>query len=308
VNLNRVMMARLWSPRPVLRKRVSVRGLGERTQLRRRERTLTPALSRIIGRGSVGSGAFTLVELLVVLGITTVLIAMLLPTLSIARESARSAACASNLRQLHLASMLYANDNRGFLPPAHLDFITKNLHRWHGMRATVDEPFDFNGSLLKRYLQTPQIKKCPSFEFTPGGFEASAGGYGYNDHYLGSSMEEPAPMGLGLQAYEAQFVNAPARLSTIHRPAETIAFADAAFACPNLIEYSFLEPPLTGSGPADPSIHFRHRGRANVVWLDGHISSQRMEWTYPVNIHGAANAPMHLGYFGPRDNTLFDRR
>src|SRR5262249_11568760 len=115
--------------------------------------------------------AFTLVELLVVIGVIALLIALLLPALGAARESARRAACASNLRQLHFASIAYANDNKGFLPPAHLDYITKNLHRWHGTRATASQPFDFNGSQLKKYLQTPLIKQCPSFEFPPGGFE-----------------------------------------------------------------------------------------------------------------------------------------
>jgi hypothetical protein len=33
-----------------------------------------------------------------------------------------------------------------------------------------------------------------------------------------------------------------------------------------------------------------------------------MEWTYPINVYGVDNATAHLGFFGPRDNTLFDRR
>ena len=243
---------------------------------------------------------FTLVELLVVIGIIAVLIALLLPVLNVARESARSASCSSNLRQLHLASLLYAGDNRGYLPPAHLDYVTKNLHRWHGTRATTDEPFDFLGSALRRYLQTPQIKQCPSFDFTAGGFEESAGGYGYNDHYLGSSIED--------DGWTDDAVNRPAKAASVRKPSETIVFADAAMAWPNLVEYSFLEPPLVGGFPSSPSVHFRHRGRANVVWLDGHATSQRMEWTYPANVYGAANARFALGFFGPRDNRLFDRR
>jgi prepilin-type N-terminal cleavage/methylation domain-containing protein/prepilin-type processing-associated H-X9-DG protein len=61
-------------------------------------------------------GAFTLVELLVVIGIIAVLIGVLLPVLGRAREQGRSTACLSNLRQLGLAFMMYANDNKGFLP------------------------------------------------------------------------------------------------------------------------------------------------------------------------------------------------
>src|SRR5687768_8439473 len=60
--------------------------------------------------------AFTLVELLVVIAIIAVLIAMLLPVLSRAKEAASRTVCLSNHKQLLLASSFYANDNKGYLP------------------------------------------------------------------------------------------------------------------------------------------------------------------------------------------------
>jgi prepilin-type processing-associated H-X9-DG protein len=266
--------------------------------------------------------AFTIIELLVVIAIIALLMSVLMPALSVARSQGKAVICQSNIRQLALANIGYAVENDGYYVPASVDFLadsTGGLHRWHGVRKSSEELFDPLKGPLASYLADGKVKECPEkVKFMKGqnwniNYEQGCGGYGYNQVYIGSRVWQ-------LGSYKAEAYEKTTRVTEVARPAEVIMFADCAMANKEstgnkyIHEYSFAEPPFwlnngkpaTSWGYASPSIHFRHRNKANIGWVDGHISSESRTEYNGINGYGVKSADFAIGWFGPLDNSLFD--
>ena len=234
--------------------------------------------------------AFTLVELLIVLGILMVLASLTLSGLSGARKSAQSVQCLSNLRQLAVAATEYAARYDMTYPPAQWsDRSDPALTRgWDYTRrgATVLGP-----GLLWSGASSPAVQQCPAFD----GRSQSPGdpytGYNYNTSYIGRGTGE----------------GPPARVAAVKQPSRTILFGDGQGA---LGANTYMRSPKRS--PTEPASYahdatraagtqgYRHRGRTNVVFCDGHAESIRDRFT-------AGNPKVAEGTgFVSEDNSLYD--
>ena len=124
--------------------------------------------------------AFTLLDLLVSLAVVVVLISVLLPTLGAVRETTRRVVCASNQRQVGLGIQMFADANRGNIPPSvfmapsptgsHIsgtytpeDTMTLRIGTQSAGSRSLRSGWDGLGVLYQsEYLRTPEIYYCPS--------------------------------------------------------------------------------------------------------------------------------------------------
>lgn len=127
---------------------------------------------------------FTLIELLVVIAIIAILAAMLFPVLTRARESARKAACLSNLKQIGIAVALYLQDHDGVYPSQQRDGEPVNLPGGPVIYKNVQQNYM---DALYPYLRSPQVFICPSDTPNPYSRDWLRGwvnGYHFNGTFL----------------------------------------------------------------------------------------------------------------------------
>jgi prepilin-type N-terminal cleavage/methylation domain-containing protein/prepilin-type processing-associated H-X9-DG protein len=264
---------------------------------------------------------FTLVELLVVIGIIALLIAILLPALSRAREAGNRVKCLATERSMVQAAHLHAQDHQGYMPlggfqgAAWLNITTDPVGlgdsaRRHYIYVFYDPsyrplpttlalgiymgfPWPYNDMFdVTKALKSDELRRlfaCPSQERvtpgrsisgTPDGDWSSNCGQEYSSYVLNGFVLGITP----IPPVTGGELTPGGKLSRVRRPAEVFLFADG-----NSIPFSgstgfainsaYTQDDTLGSnwrGYTDQFDYTRHRGKVNVVFVDGHAETMTM--------------------------------
>src|SRR5437899_3439611 len=228
------------------------------------------------------SRGFTLIELLVVIAIIAILAAILFPVFAQARDKARQATCLSNIKQLSLGVLMYAQDYDEQL----LYRPTQAHCQWRYICATAKEPrwwLDWWDVVLP-YTKNNQIYNCPAAATAK---EPWLSAYGITNVAIGYSLSP----GQGLvQNTVVNGVAPGVALAQVTHPAQTIELGEAGHVWnPKATAAPFNSKdnpsPSLDWSPSDESgsewgPELRHGGGANMGFADGHAQWMRMEQFY----------------------------
>jgi len=208
--------------------------------------------------------AFTLIELLVVIAIIAILAGLLLPALAKAKEKAKNIQDLNNLKQIGIATLMYAHDNEGRVV---LDAFPQGVNTWATFLNTNSQ------------IQSPTIFVCPSYK--PFQFDVWATTFGVR-------RDPPTNYTAGLLKQFLLVDQIEAPVDYLH-VADTTSQAQNGYTARQYYKFD-------AAGPLK-QVHARHSGRANGLYIDGHAEGanrQRLDSLGIATEYGIDTAP---GYF-----------
>ena len=217
---------------------------------------------------------FTLIELLVVIAIIAILAAILFPVFAKVREKARQTSCTSNEKQFGLALLQYSQDNDELLPNRKNEGGKLNWKTY-----------------INPYVKSRQVWVCPSNPYT--GLDADGSGFpadyaANTDSGNGSPLIQPF---IDCNAWAGFACPNSASQAQLTQPSQTVGIVEfeGSFA-----DYRVTNAPFWGNTWAGPgSLMFAgHTGRANFLFLDGHVKSLKPLQTLDKEDGGSADTNM----------------
>lgn len=257
---------------------------------------------------------FTLMELLITLGIIALLIAVLLPAVSLARDSAKVSLCLANQRQLGLAVAMYANEHKREIPtgPSDSDDYTlgpSSGHKWSDTTSNAIWIFNETASKSRRernafgMVLSDSLVPDPKVAYCPG------------DDLPGDSIEErkkfanPDSMSnpdTSLDAYSGYFYRQLHGLTrgftgSVRNNIDELGYTEAAPNYPAGLKFQAMgwdRQSLITAGGATPRINHKNN-TVNIVYFDGHAKNypnylDRMGLT-DANVAAAGSVYARLG-------------
>ena len=233
------------------------------------------------------SRAFSLVELLVVIGIIGILAALVLTTVSQGKNKAKGIQCVGNVRQLGQALQLFVADQHVYPLLLNPDYFkgqySEHFSTWN---AALENQISKNFPRPDWQNDPKSVWHCPSAK-PPADLPSNEGyqDYGYNGYGM-SSLREEKILGLGGRFHNSTNgrFEPPVAEGEITNPSEMMALGDGFTGHQGLVQDGraglWRNIDAQGNSESTKRSESRHQGRANVVFCDGHVESPTLKFLF----------------------------